>query len=237
MFRSRVGEFYRSRGYEVREGIKVRGASQAVYTLEMVAEGPLGALLVSFGDAAGVDSAEVARVRTIARDIGATPVLATPHADADLRRVAAQLTVVLLEEASLDTPAPKLPGPALANPLEKDLAAHPWPDSGRAGAESDSPKGLLEVEQVVRAAPTPAAWHQPPPPAEPAAARAGKFAWLDSSDAMPTGPRPPLPPPKPLEHEATVETREPPRKVSMARLALYVGGGMFVLYLLVKLLG
>ncbi|HEX2065394.1 MAG TPA: hypothetical protein VHI93_01140, partial [Candidatus Thermoplasmatota archaeon] len=112
MFRSRVADFYRSRGYEVREGVKVRGASGTVYALDLVAEGPLGALLVSFGDAAGVDAAEVARVRTLARDIGATPVIATPTATPDLRRSAAQLTVVLLEEASLDSPAPRLPGPA-----------------------------------------------------------------------------------------------------------------------------
>jgi hypothetical protein len=232
-----VGEFYRSRGYEVREGVKVRGASHNVYTLEMVAEGPLGALLVSFGDAAGVDAAEVARVRTIARDIGATPVLATPAANAEIRRIAAQLTVVLLEEESLDHPAPKLPGPALANPLEKDLAAHPWPESGRAGP-ADGPPGLLEVEQVVKAEPAPAAWHPTEMPEPPTPRPApGKFSWLDSTDAAPTGPRPPLPPPKPIEHEATVEARMPPQTVSMARLALYVALGMFGLYLLVKLLG
>jgi hypothetical protein len=236
VFKARVADFYRARGYEVREGVKVRGASQMVYTLDLVAEGPLGALLVSFGDAAGVDAAEVARVRTLARDIGATPVIATPTATADLRRLAAQLTVVLLEEASLDDPAPKLPGPALADPISKDLAAHPWPESGRTGPEADAPR-LLEADQVVPAQPVPAAWQ--PRDAPPAAGRpaAGRFAWLDASDPAPTGPRAPLPPAKPIELEGTVEARMPVKKVSMARLALYVAGGMLVLYLIVKWLG
>jgi hypothetical protein len=231
-----VAEFYRARGYEVREGVKVRGASQNVYTLEMVAEGPLGALLVSFGDAAGVDAAEVGRVRTLARDIGATPVIATPAASADLRRVAAQLTVVVLEESSLDYPAPRLPGPAVGDPLGKDLAAHPWPDSGRSGP-AEQPGRLVEVEQVVQAEPTPAAWHAPPAPAAPPASSSGRFGWLDAKDAPPTGPRAPLPPPKPIEMEGTVETRLPPKRVSMGRLALYVAGAMLLLYLFVKWLG
>ena len=258
MFRDRVADFYRQRGYEVRQDVKVRGASQNVYTLELVAEGPLGALLVSFGDAAGIDAAEVARVRTLARDIGATPVLAAPVATAELRRLAAQLTVVLLEEASLDGPAPRATGPvAPLDPLAKDLAAHPWPDSGRTGPEP-GPGRLLEAEQVVRAEPTPAAWHAPKATASPApvpsvtptspapspaapAAPLRKFGWLDGIDPAPTGPRPALPAPvaaKPLEHEAVVESREAPaRRVSMLRLALYVAAGMFVLWLLVQLFG
>lgn len=246
MFRERVADYYRSRGYEVRTGVKVRGASQMVYTLDLVAEGPLGALVVSFGDAGGADAAEAARVRTIARDIGATPVVATPAASADLRRHAAQLAVVLLEESGLDDPAPRLPGPALSDPLGKDLAAHPWPASGRPES-GEQTEGLVEVEQVVKAMPEPAAWQAPSPAPPPAAAAsgpvaplptgpAGRFAWLDGQDAPPTGPRPSLPPPKPIEHEATIEARAPP-KVRLGRLALYVAGAMLVLYLLVKWLG
>jgi hypothetical protein len=236
VFKPRVADFYRARGYEVREGVKVRGASQMVYTLDMVAEGPLGALLVSFGDAAGVDAAEIARVRTLARDIGATPVIATPSASAEVRRLAAQLTVVLLEEESLDDPAPRPLGPALSDPVGKDLAAHPWPESGRTGPAASKPDGLLEVEQVVKAEPQPAAW-QPAeaPAAAPRATPTGRFAWLDSNDAAPTGPRAPLPPAKPIEHEGTVEARMPTKRVSMGRLALYVAGFMLALYILVKL--
>ncbi|HUR61341.1 MAG TPA: hypothetical protein VM286_03125 [Candidatus Thermoplasmatota archaeon] len=241
MFRSRVADFYRARGYEVREGVKVRGASQNVYHLDMVAEGPLGALLVSFGDAAGVDAAEVSRVRTVARDIGATPVVASATASADLRRLAAQLAVVVLEESALDDPAPRLPGPALADPAGKDLAAHPWPASGRAGPVAE-PARLMEAEQVVPAAPVPAAWQPEAAPSatQPRPAGTARFAWLDAPAPGPEGPRPPLPPPappRPLEHEGTVETRMPPKRISMGRLALYVAGGMFVLYLLSKMLG
>jgi len=245
VFRTRVADFYRARGYEVREGVKVRGASQNVYTLDLVAEGPLGALLVSFGDAVGVDAAEVARVRTLARDIGATPVIAAPTATAELRRLAAQLTVVVLEESALDEPAPRLPGPALADPTSKDLAAHPWPDSGRTAPVRTAPETLLEAEQVAPAAPAPASWHipqarpeAPDPTAGAAAALApGRFAWLETEIPGETGPRAPLPPPaaarpaQPIEHEGIVQSREPVKRVRLGRLALYVGAAMFLLWL------
>ena len=102
----------------------------------------------------------------------------------------------------------------------------------------------MEAEQVVRAEPPPAAWQ----PAEPVAAPARsatppggtKFAWLDVPSPGPEGARAPLPPPvqpRPIEHEGTVETRMPAKRLSMGRLALYVAAGMLVLYLLGKMLG
>jgi hypothetical protein len=251
-------DFYRARGYEVREGVRVRGASGNVYALDLVAEGPLGALLVSFGDAAGVDGAEVGRVRTLARDIGATPVIASPTASSELRRAAAQMAVVVLDEASLDEPAVAAPAPGLAPPpLEGDLAAHPWPASGRAGpAEDPAGDRLMEVDQVLDkldspmstpwaasilpASPAPrapepvvAAASDTPAPLQPKA----KFAWLDPAAATPAGPAVPA---QPIEHEGTVSTRDRTLvekaggTIRLGRLAAYVAGGMLLLYLLVR---
>ncbi len=135
VLRAQVADFYRAKGYQVRENPRVRGHSESIYAVEMVAEGPLGALLISFGDAGGVDAAEISRVRTLARDIGATPVIAAQELSPDLRRMAAQFAVVVLDQATLAQPDDLLPAAAVPRDLRRDLDAHPWPESGRARPE------------------------------------------------------------------------------------------------------
>jgi len=205
VFEATVAGFYRAKGYTVHENPKVRGASGNVYTAALVADGPLGALLVSFGDAGGVDGAELGRVRTMARDIGATPVLACPAPTADVRRLAAQLGVVLVDEATVaDAPPPRASVPP-ADPLRKDLDAHPWPASGRAanalhpgGATARDVDDMLSDLLAPAASPVSMAGPQTsggllvlePPAAAPAVAPASAkpFAWLESAQATPAAP-------------------------------------------------
>ena len=85
MFRDDVTAHYRAKGYEVRENVKVRGTSGSVYPIALVAEGGLGALVVSFGDAGGMAPSEMGSIRRIAKDVGATPVLASPDFPPDSR--------------------------------------------------------------------------------------------------------------------------------------------------------
>lgn len=135
--RAQVAEFYRAKGYQVRENPRVRGASDQIYAVEMVASGPLGSLLISFGDAGGVDAVEISRVRTLARDIGATPVIVASELPPELRRMAAQFAVVVLDEATLNGPDGSVPNVpvAVGADLRRDLDQHPWPESGRARAD------------------------------------------------------------------------------------------------------
>lgn len=146
-FATRVADFYRRRGYTVHENVKVRGASEKVYPMRLVAEGPLGSLAVSFGDAGGVDEHEVASVRTLAKDIGATPVLAASNPGHALRRLAAQLAVVILDEEALLGPAPS----TSAQELRSELATHPWPNSGRSDSTPapwpSGPSRAVEVDE------------------------------------------------------------------------------------------
>lgn len=146
VFRAQVADFYRTKGYQVRENPRVRGASESIYAVEMVAEGPLGALLISFGDAGGVDAAEISRVRTLARDIGATPVIAATEIPPDLRRMAAQFAVVVLDGAALMQPDEAVPTVPMAHELRRDLDAHPWPASGRARPEEEG--GAMDPQDV-----------------------------------------------------------------------------------------
>jgi hypothetical protein len=170
VFEARVAQFYRAKGYEVHENPKVRGSSENVYAVAMVADGPLGALLISFGDAGGIDAAELGRVRTMARDIGATPVIATPTMTPDLRRLAAQMAVVVVDESMVtDTgPLPKeLPNlEARPDLLRRDMDAHPWPASGRAfslAAAQAAPAGARDVDELIAALHQPAVTAKPTP--------------------------------------------------------------------------
>lgn len=170
MFEARVAQFYRAKGYEVHESPKVRGSSENVYAVAMVADGPLGALLISFGDAGGIDAAELGRVRTMARDIGATPVIATPTLTPDLRRLAAQMGVVVVDDGMVsdDGPLPKeLPNlEARPDLLRRDMDAHPWPASGRAfslAAAQSVPTGARDVDELIAALHQPAVTAKPTP--------------------------------------------------------------------------
>src|SRR5687768_3710595 len=100
----------------------------------MVCDGPLGAILVSFGDAGGMDAAEVGRARVLARDIGASPVIAAPDFDPEVTRVAAQMGVALLDATAAAgiLPPPtvekvEMPDRVTPRSLDDDLRAHPWP--------------------------------------------------------------------------------------------------------------
>ncbi len=164
-FPSRVAEFYRRRGYTVHENVKVRGASERVYPMRLVAEGGLGALAVSFGDAGGVDEHEVVLIRGLAKDIGATPVLACPSPDGLLRRMAAQMAVVLVDEEALQEPAP----PTSAQVLRTEMESHPWPNSGRKESPAPWPSGpsrAIEVEEWIEALTKPKVPATPAPAAE-----------------------------------------------------------------------
>jgi hypothetical protein len=202
-FRQQVADFYRAKGYQVRENPRVRGHSEKVYSVAMVADGPLGALLISFGDAGGVDAIEVSRVRTLARDIGATPVIASPELSPDLRRIAAQFAVVVVDQDSMAGTEDEVPAVDIGPDLRRDLDAHPWPASGRARPEEppQTPASLRDVDDIlsqlgsskpegVRARGDGAGlWRRPPAASEvPAPGRAAadppapprKFGWLAS---------------------------------------------------------
>ncbi len=183
MFRESVAEHYRSKGYDVRENVKVRGASGNVHPVALVAEGPLGALVVSFGDAGGVDPAEMGIIRRVAKDVGATPVLAAPAFTPEFRRQAQLNGVVLLDEslspgtppAPEAPPAPAAPWPSLQGAASfdrSDLDAHPWPKSGQARPAGATGMAASDVDDLV------AAWERkaqdakaaPPPTETPAGA-------------------------------------------------------------------
>lgn len=196
-FRSRVADFYRGKGYQVRENARVRGASENIYAVEMVATGPLGALLISFGDAAGVDGPELGRVRTLARDVGATPVIAAPELAPELRRMAAQFGIVVVDGPALEDPNP-IPnvGPLGPDPTRRDLEAHPWPASGRAHPEGEAPGARTAAQPPSllapapeplapsAAAPAPPALPSTPSPLPPTApASTARFSWLQGPAA------------------------------------------------------
>ncbi|MEK6986036.1 MAG: hypothetical protein AABX89_06615 [Candidatus Thermoplasmatota archaeon] len=218
-FATRVATFYRRRGYTVHENVKVRGMSEKVYPLRLVAQGPLGSLAVSFGDAGGVDEHEVARVRTLAKDIGATPVVAAVSPGQSLRRLAAQLAVVILDEEALAEPAPS----TSAQELRSALSSHPWPTSGRTeSAPAPWPSGpsrAVEVDDWMDSiTKRPAAVPTPTPPTEEAilpdlapalpaeslsATPQASFDWLHA-ETLQAPARPPEP--LALEHDSTLVT-------------------------------
>lgn len=190
MFRSRVAEFYVAKGYQVHEQARVRGASGNIYVVDMIAEGPLGNLLVSFGDAGGIDGPEMGSVRRVAKDLGMTPVLAAESFSSELRHQATQHGVVLLDEA-LDAAAPPGEKPAWLGIVPRGIGlaefeAHPWPESGRiaepAASSQESDVTDLSVsgsavllQRPALVPPAPAALPVQVAEAEP---RGPKFAWL-----------------------------------------------------------
>jgi len=171
-FREQVAGHYRRKGYSVHEGPKVRGKSGQVYAVDLVCEGPLGGLLVSFGDAGGVDPAEVGRVRVMARDVGASPVIAAPRLEPAVRAHAVQLGVAVLDEASVADGADPtmtahdgtrsapgaIPAPdevqmpmdlIMPRSLDEYLRAHPWPRSGTVEGVQTGPLRAREVDDIL----------------------------------------------------------------------------------------
>lgn len=147
-----MAQHYRSKGYQVHASMVLDGRSGS-HRIPMLCEGPLGNLTVFFGDAGGIDEREIGSAKRIARDLGATAVVAAAHFTTDQRKAAADLGVVLLDEAMLGV-APDKPDaarkawPAATTPheaLARDLEAHPWPDSGRPGG-FDGPHRAVTYE-------------------------------------------------------------------------------------------
>lgn len=155
MDRTQVAAHYHAKGYRVHESMVVEGRS-GNHRIPMLCEGPLGNLTVFFGDAGGIDSPEIGAAKRIARDLGATAVVAAEAFTGEQRKTAAELGVVLVDAATLAEPAPAAPAPSTwpANRnrggLDEDLAAHPWPDSGRPGGfDGPSRNVTYEVDEVL----------------------------------------------------------------------------------------
>lgn len=130
MLRDEVAGHYRAKGYTINERARVRGQSGAIHAVDMVAQGPLGNLIIAIEDAGGFEGPEMHAVRRAAKDIGATAVMAAKTIPDGLRRQAAAAGVVLLDERSL----------VAAPPIEtiSDSAAieyPPWPGQERSREE------------------------------------------------------------------------------------------------------
>lgn len=159
MERARVADFYRGKGYQVHESILVTGQSGNQQRVPLLCEGPLGNLAVFFGDAAGIDGPEIGAAKRVARDLGATAVVAAGSFTGEQRRTAAELGVVLLDGGSIESPAPAeagsaWPGETRRQVLERDLEAHPWPASGRPEGldQTRRASALSDIDEVVAGA-------------------------------------------------------------------------------------
>lgn len=167
MERTQVADFYRGKGYQVHESIVVTGQSGNQQRVPLLCEGPLGNLAVFFGDAAGIDGPEIGAAKRVARDLGATAVVAAGSFSGEQRAQAAELGVVLLDASAIGA-APQRPSIDSAWPgqtprqsLERDLEAHPWPASGRPGGlDATREAALVDIDEV--AARPPASQAAPP---------------------------------------------------------------------------
>lgn len=163
MDRTEVAAYYRGKGYQVHESIVVTGKAGNELRVPLLCEGPLGNLVVFFGDAGGIDGHEIGSAKRIARDLGATAVVAAATFTSAQRLTAADLGVVLVDDGLLRGAQPEArpvstwPGAAPGDLLRADLAAHPWPDSGRPGGRDTTPVALTDIDQVLghRDAPAP----------------------------------------------------------------------------------
>ncbi|MEA3166860.1 MAG: hypothetical protein QOJ26_1734 [Thermoplasmata archaeon] len=163
-----VAAYYRGKGYVVRDGVRLAGPSGQEHKVPLLAEGPLGSLAVFFGDFGGVDGPEMGGARKVAREVGATPVLAADEFSNQDRQVAARLGVVLLDSATLTgegTPTPPGTGiglgvdtgrawPGLApvptrRSKEAEPEPHPWPASGRVGGRDGPPARAVDVDEIL----------------------------------------------------------------------------------------
>lgn len=175
MDRAAVAAYYRGKGYLVHDNIVVTGQSGNQQRVPLLCEGPLGNLAVFFGDAGGIDGHEIGAAKRVARDLGATAVVAAAAFTSAQRRTAADLGVVLVdagilqEPAAAPRPASTWPGSTPKDVLDLDLAAHPWPASGRPGGKDTTPVQLTDIDFVQghrepRATAPPVAPLEPTPP-------------------------------------------------------------------------
>jgi hypothetical protein len=157
-----VADFYRRKGYTVRDGVKATGASGNEHKVPLLAEGPLGSLAVFFGDFGGVDGPEMGGARKVARDLGATPVLAADTFSNEDRQVAARLGVVLVDAdaladegpASIPSADPARAWPGLTPRRKADEPEpHPWPASGRVGGRDGPATRAVDIDDLLAARP------------------------------------------------------------------------------------
>lgn len=164
VFREQVLEHYRVRGYKLHERVKVRGRSGTVHACDLVAQGPLGNLIVSFGDAAGIEGPELAAIRRAARDIGAAAVVAVEEPSAEVRDSARRLGIKVL-----DLDAVEHSEPVVAEAPPREVEDHPWPEQ-----ESR----MRRAQRQRDGAATVDLWKHPREEAKPK--RSGdSFAWLE----------------------------------------------------------
>lgn len=199
-----AASFYRRKGYTVREGVRATGASGNEHKVPLLAEGPLGSLAVFFGGLDGIDGPEMGGARKVARDLGATPVLAADQFSNADRQTAARLGVVLLDDDAVGVeppaaapppadPARAWPGlvpiPAKPRAAAPEADAHPWPASGRIGGHDGPGARTVDVDDLLaprrRAEPALAAAAPTPAPAA-ASPRAESAAVLERAQAAGT---------------------------------------------------
>lgn len=221
MFREQVAEHYRQKGYRLHENVKIRGHSGAVHACDLVAQGPLGNLIIAFEDAGGLEGPELGAVKRAAKDVGATAVVAAERPPHGLRQIAARTGVVLLDEEAMRRPEPEAP----TTPLEPDpLPEHPpwpgaqerepsaWPDQRKRASDRRPPSGAVDlddlVEENLRPRPEPTRkqdldiWrHDADEPSRRAEPSTQGFGWLpkDAPRAAPS----PAPAPEPMRRVPT----------------------------------
>lgn len=168
MFRDRVLQHYREKGYTLRERVQVRGTSGTIHACDLVAQGPLGNLVVEFEDYGGFEGPELDSVRRAARDVGATPVVAAEQVGQTVRMHAARLGVVVLDAATLDAPAsprmemttsgevahPSWPGQQTPDedgpaPWPDHRAPRAWPEDGRVRPATPASMDPADVDDLV----------------------------------------------------------------------------------------
>ncbi len=230
VFREQVAEHYRNKGYRLHEQVKIRGESGMVHACDLVAQGPLGNLVIQFEDEGGIEGPEVQAVGRAARDVGATGVLAIEEVPSAVRQRALQAGVVVLDAATLHAPPPSEPGPA------EEPEYPPWPtgevtrrkDPGIWSHPRRDPAPAPEAEvgsfQVTE---LPTQVQTPPTPEPEGASEPGQFGWLPTGRRVePVGqatkPRGPAPVP-----EAKREALLGLRVVLLALLAGAVGGAVY----------
>ena len=175
MDQAAVAAYYRAKGYVVRDNARVAGPSGTEHKVPLLATGPLGSLAVFFGDFGGVDGREMGGARKVAREVGATPVLAADSFSNQDRQLAARLGVVLVDAATLaaeggptaGSPSPLglgadtgrawpglAPIPARRN-KEGEPEPHPWPPSGRVGGRDGPATRAIDVDDLLAGPPSP----------------------------------------------------------------------------------
>lgn len=223
MLREQVAEHYRDRGYRVQERLRAEGASGQVHVLDLVASNHLGRLAVFFGDAGGIDVAELAALQRTARDVGANPVVAVPRISGPLRAAAGQRGIVLLEASQLGDAA----HPA---PVDPERPRSAWPEAGKARPwpSRDAPRlsdAMLDRQRHDDAPEAPFAWlggsgkgeqerfdwlrDKPRPAAKPVVKPA-----TTPRTAPPAAPKAPEPAPEPAPQPAPAPEPVPARRRS-----------------------